>query len=50
VDIAQTYLEIIVAQNWHNTINLLEKEGKYPKEWVHFKEALTKAYKNMNPA
>jgi hypothetical protein len=30
VDIAQTYLEIIVAQNWHNTINLLEKEGKNP--------------------
>jgi hypothetical protein len=49
VDIAQTYFEVRVAQNWQNTMKILEREGKHPKEWVHFKEALTKAYENVNP-
>ena len=39
VDIAQTYLELIVAQNWQKSMKPLEREGKNPKEWVHFKEA-----------
>lgn len=49
VDIAQTYLEVRVAQNWQNAMRILEREGKNPKEWLHFKEALTKAYGNVNP-
>ena len=49
VDIAQTYLEIVVAQNMLNSIKFLEKEEKYIEEWVHFKETLTKAYGNVNP-
>ena len=48
VDIAQTYLEVRVAQNWQNTMKLLEREGKNLKEWIHFKEAFTKAYGNVN--
>jgi hypothetical protein len=48
VDIAQTYLEVRVAQKWQNTMKIFEREGKNPKEWVHFKEALTKAYGNVN--
>jgi hypothetical protein len=43
VDIAQIYLEIRVAQNWHNTIKVLEEEAKDSKDWLFFKEALTKA-------
>ena len=50
MDIALTYLEIRVAQKRQNTIKVLEKEGKNPKERVHFKEALTKTYGNINSA
>lgn len=32
VDIAQTYLEIVVAQNMLNSIKFLEKEEKYIEE------------------
>lgn len=48
VDIAQTCLEIRVAQNWQNIIKILEKEGKDSKDWIHFKEGLTKACGNVN--
>ena len=30
VDIAQTYLEVRVAQNWQNTMRILERKGKNP--------------------
>ena len=40
VDIAQIYLEVRVVQNWQNSMKILETK-KNPKEWVHFKEALT---------
>ena len=30
-------------------IKILDREGKNPKEWVHVKETLTKAFKNVNP-
>jgi hypothetical protein len=49
VDIAQTYLEIRVAQNWQNIIKILEKEGKDSKDRIHFKEGLTKACGNVVP-
>ena len=49
VEIAQTYLEVRVAQNWQNAMKILERDGKNPKEWVYFKNALTKAYGNVSP-
>ena len=30
-------------------MKVLEREGKNHKEWVHFKDALTKPYGNVNP-
>ena len=48
MDIAQTYFEVRMAQNWQTTIEILERERNNPIEWVHFKEALIKAYGNVN--
>ena len=44
VDLAKTYLETRVAQHWQNIARSLELESKDSKDWIHFKEALIKAY------
>ena len=36
MDIALTYFGIRVAQNWHNTINILKKVSKDFRDWMHF--------------
>jgi hypothetical protein len=49
VDLAKTYLETKVAQHWQIIAKNLQLEGKDAKDWVLFKEALIKAYGNVNP-
>jgi hypothetical protein len=48
VDLAKTYLEARVAQHWQNVAKTLELEGKDAKVWMFFKDALIKAYGNIN--
>ena len=38
-----------MAQHWQNVAKSLELESKDSKDWIHFKEALIKAYGNINP-
>ena len=48
VNLAKTYLEAIIAQHWQIIAKTLELEGKDTKVWMFFKEALIKAYRNIN--
>ena len=48
-DLAKTYLETRVAHLWQNVVKSLELENKDSKDWINFKEALIKAYGNINP-
>ena len=49
VDLAKTYFETRVSQHWQNVAKSLELESEDSKDWINFKEALIKAYGNINP-
>jgi hypothetical protein len=48
IDLAKTYLETRIAQHWQIGARNLLLEDKDAKDWMNFKEALVKAYGNVN--
>ncbi len=49
VDIAQTYLEVRVAQNWQNAMRILEREGKKSQRVVTFQRGTYKGLWKCQP-